>query len=227
MNIFKKHEEITGRFDLDSTGGSLQSLLTQANQIRESLGRQGYLLDCYLSLFFEVANTMLSYEIGSEGFDKTDELRSLCFNMVDHSEKGTGHPLYSKAELLLKEHKGILDYQERLTRMGLLYLFLADDFLSMCVEQFLQKVNHQMGCEVDFPHLHELYEQIVAVTGENQMEQLNLRLKQRFITAPMVTFYVQGLNNDLMYTLTNRDIETSKQVFQLLLDFIPKDKERE
>lgn len=50
------------------------------------------------------------------------------------------------------------------------------------------------------------------------MEMLNLRLKQRFLTAPLVTVFVQGATNDLLYCLLHRDSETNKQIFQLLVD---------
>lgn len=65
MNIFETHEGFSGRFDPDSTGGALQSLLTLAGKIRLKLGKQGYLLDSYLSLFLEGANAMLTYEAGA------------------------------------------------------------------------------------------------------------------------------------------------------------------
>lgn len=60
MNIFESHEGFSGRFDPDSTGGPLLSLLTLAGNIRLRLGRQGYLLDSYLSLFLEGANAMMA-----------------------------------------------------------------------------------------------------------------------------------------------------------------------
>ena len=50
------------------------------------------------------------------------------------------------------------------------------------------------------------------------METLNLRLKQRFLTAPLVPVFVQGATNDLLYCLLHRDSETNKQIFQLLVD---------
>ena len=83
MNIFESHEGFSGRFDPDSTGGTLQSLLALAGEIRMRLGRQGYLLDSYLSLFMEGANAMLAYEAGSDGFERGGELRSLCFDVLD------------------------------------------------------------------------------------------------------------------------------------------------
>ena len=59
------------------------------------------------------------------------------------------------------------------------------------------------------------------------MESLNLKLKQNFLVAPLVPVFIQGFANDLLYRLTSRDIETSKQVFQLLSDSMPEDKEGE
>jgi hypothetical protein len=50
------------------------------------------------------------------------------------------------------------------------------------------------------------------------MEQLNLMLKERFFTVPVVAGFMQGLTNDLLYSLTYRDSETSRQIFQLLMD---------
>lgn len=50
-------------------------------------------------------------------------------------------------------------------------------------------------------------------------------LKQRFLLTPLVTVFVQGLTNNLLYRLISRYSETCKQFFQLLLDSIPRDKE--
>ena len=50
------------------------------------------------------------------------------------------------------------------------------------------------------------------------METLNLRLKQRFLIAPLVPVFVQGLTNDLLYCLLHRDSETNKQIFQLMME---------
>lgn len=60
MNIFETHEGFYGRFDPDSTGGTLQSLLTLTGDIHLKLERKGYLMDSYLSLFLEGANAMLA-----------------------------------------------------------------------------------------------------------------------------------------------------------------------
>lgn len=73
------------------------SLLTLARDIRLKLGRQGYLLDSYLSLFMEGANAMLAYEAGSDGFERGGELRSLCFDVLDRDGTEKDHPWISCA----------------------------------------------------------------------------------------------------------------------------------
>lgn len=50
------------------------------------------------------------------------------------------------------------------------------------------------------------------------MEELNKQLQQRFLIVPVALSFAQGLTYDLLYKLTARDPETSRQMFQLLLD---------
>lgn len=224
MNIFETHTGFSGCFNPDSTGGSLQSLLTLARDIRLKLGRQGYLLDSYLSLFLEAANAVLIYEAADDGFERGGELRSLCFDVIDQGGTEKDHPLYATALNTLIARTDILRYQERHTKMHLLYAILSDEFLPFMAKHFQQEVDDRLGATYDSPKLTGLFSRISGVVGEPQMETLNLRLKQRFLLTPLATVFAQGVTNDLLYCLTSRDSETSKQVFQLLLDNIPDDR---
>lgn len=225
MNIFETHAEFSGRFDPDSTGGSLLSLLSLARDIRLKLGRQGYLLDSYLSLFLEAANAVLVYEAADDSFERGGELRSLCFDVIDRGGTEKDHPLYDTALNTLVARTEILGYQERHTRMHLLYAILSDEFLPFIAKHFQREVDDRLGDAYDSPKLIDLFNRISGVVGEPLMETLNLRLKQRFLLTPLVTVFAHGVTNDLLYCLTYRDSETSKQVFQLLLDSILEDKE--
>lgn len=218
MNIFETHEGFSGRFDPDSTGGTLQSLLTLAGDIRLKLGRQAYLLDSYLSLFLEGANAILAYEAGSDGFERGGELRSLCFDVLDRDGTERDHPFYDTALNALIARMDIMRCQERQTRMNLLYASLTDEFLPFAVKHFLREAESRIGDNCDIPKLTDLYHRISDAAGEPQMETFNLRLKQRFLTAPLIPVFMQGATNDLLYCLLHRDSETSKQIFQLLMD---------
>ena len=124
----------------------LLSLLTLTGDIRLKLGRHGYLLDSYLSLFLERANAILAYEAGSDGFERGSGLRSLISRM------------------------DTMRYQERQTRMNLLYASLADEFLPFAVKHFLREAESRIGDNCDIPKLTDLYRRISEVAGETLME---------------------------------------------------------
>lgn len=82
-----------------------------------------------------------------------------------------------------------------------------------------------IGDSLDIIRVQEVYDQISHIAGESILEELNQRIKQRFIIAPASALFAQGFTDELLYKLTYRDIETSRQMFQLLLDIIPPDME--
>ena len=69
--------------------------------------------------------------------------------------------------------------------------------------------------------LQELYENICGFVEESEMEELNRQLQLRFQVTSTRAAFLQGYANELLYQLTWRDPETSKQIFQLLLDILP------
>lgn len=225
MNIFETYTEFFGHFDSDSTGGSLLSLLTLARNIRLKLGRQGYLLDSYLSLFLDAANAVMVYEAADNGFNRSGKLRRLCFDIIDRGDMEKDPRIYNTALKAMIAQTDVLRYQERHTRMSLLFAILSDEFLFSTVKYFKQEMDDRLNAAYDSQELIYLFKRISEAVGEPLMETLNLRLKQRFILVPLVTVFSQGVTNDLLYCLTSRDGETSKQVFQLLMDSISEDKE--
>ena len=50
------------------------------------------------------------------------------------------------------------------------------------------------------------------------MEHLNLLLRQRFLIITPMEGFQQGLTNDLLYSLTSRDIETGRLAVHLWLE---------
>ena len=67
MNIFKETNDFIGSVDLEQEN-SLSSLFRLAKQIRMKLGNQGYLLDHYLSLFFDAVYNLPPLEAMDDGY---------------------------------------------------------------------------------------------------------------------------------------------------------------
>jgi hypothetical protein len=218
MNIFEHRISFFGNFDGEVTGDSLLSLFQLAKQIRQRMGKQGYLLDCYLSLFFEGVASALAYDAADEGFQSGGELQALCFNVLDNTEPKKEHPLYHRVKEVYAEWEGAVPYQDRYTQLCLLFFSLADELVAYNTARFVEDKDAALNGVVDEIRLQELYNQISHLAGEAMMEELNLRLKQRFLIAPLAVVFAQGLTDDLLNRLISRDQETSKQMFQLLMD---------
>jgi len=52
------------------------------------------------------------------------------------------------------------------------------------------------------------------------MEELNLRLKKQFLLAPITVVFAQGFTDELLDRLMCRDPETSRLIFQLMIDVL-------
>ena len=97
-------------------------------------------------------------------------------------------------------------------------------FVADAVTQFETEQKESISTILDIIQLSDLYRQISNIIGESMAEALNLKLRQNFLAAPLIPIFLQAFTNDLLFKLSHRDCETSRQVFQLLLDNLP-DKE--
>jgi len=221
MNIFKHRDSFFSCLDSRVTEDSLLSLFRLAKQIRLRLGKQGYLLDCYLSLILEGLCGNLAYDAADEGFQSAGKLQSLLFHVLDGTELIKPHPLYQRAQEVCEQQKTTLVFQEQYTNLSMLLFPLADEMMADATSRFVERQVSDLNKEVDEIRLQELFDQISHLAGEAMMEDLNEKILKRFLIAPMTAVFAQGFTDDLLCRLTSRDYETSKQMFQLLLDSLP------
>lgn len=221
MNIFEHRLNFFGSLDSEITKNSLLSLFRLAKQIQLQLGKKSYLLDCYLSLFFEGVNAIPIYDAADIGFTKGGELLGLCFHVLDNTEPEESHPLYWEIQAAYEQYKEILSFQESYTQMCLIMFSLEDELLAYTTDKFVKERIKSMNGLVDMVHLQELFNQISLLVGEEVMEDLNKQLKKRFLIAPISAVFAQGLTDELLDRLTSRDPETSRQMFQLFMDTMP------
>lgn len=214
MNTFYEHEDILGRVETAHLNRAFTELFELTAGIQRRLGKQAYLLDEYISMLLEGANATLVHSAAEDGFAASAELRHLCLAVMDGKMDSADHPLYEKFEAYISGHP--LPYQERVTRLNLYCIALAGDYLEYAAGKYCQEQKEILQKTLDIVHLRELYRTVAAVLGgEDALEQINLLLRQRFMIVMPMFGFLQGLTNDLLYSLTSRDIETGKRAFQL------------
>jgi len=217
MNIFENESGILGSASVDNLKRSFKEFLRQATEIRIRLGKQGYLLDKYLSYLFEATNGILAYEAASEGFETESTLNSLCAEILRGDEKSNEHPFYEQVKAFIDAHP--LKYQESITKLSLYDVMLSCSYLESVYEQYYQDLVANTRAFLDIVDLNNLYNKICeALGGENEMEHITLLVCRRCLIVNAMDIFLQGMTNQLLYSLTYRDRETSRQVFQLLLD---------
>jgi len=217
MNIFESESGILGSASIDHLKRSFYEFLRQATEIRKMLGKQKYLLDKYLSYLFEATNGILAYEAASEGFETESTLSSLCSEILKGDVKSNDHPFYEQVKKFIDAHP--LRYQESFTRLSLYDVMLSCSYLESVYEQYYSDIVADISAFIDIVDLNSLYNKICeALGGEKEMEHLNLLFCERFLIVKVMDIFLQGMTDQLLYSLTYRDRETSKQVFQLLLD---------
>lgn len=217
MNIFKNESGLLGDATVKHLKLSFDEFFKQASEIRTKLGKQGYLLDKYLSYLFETSNEILAYEAASEGFETGGILDSLCSGILSGDSQNKDNPFYNEVKTYIDAHP--LKFQERATKISVYYSLLIDRCLDRMCKDYYERIESNAHTVLDVCDFRNLYNRISEILGsEEPMENLNLLFLQRFLIATAMASFLQGITNELLYSLTYRDKESSKQIFQLLLD---------
>ena len=127
MYIFNDAKDFFATNDMEQDN-SFTSLFHLAKQIRTKLGRQGYLLDHYLSIFFDAVFHSQSQEALDNASQAEDSYRKICESVLDPAKNMKGETLYDKTLAAMIGRLQITSHSEALTQLALLYIVMADDF---------------------------------------------------------------------------------------------------
>lgn len=217
MNAFNSMEGILGDTRTQHLKRAFAEFLEQSRLVRDKLGKQAYLFDQYLSILLEAANCTLAYDAAGRGFDGEAPMFRICLEILRHKPKDTENPIYDTMKAYIGANP--LPYQEDGTKRAVYCALLSGELLESVVKLFEEELTDRFREVVDIVDLRDLYRKICAILGsEDEMEKLHLLFRQRFLIATPVAIFTQGAANQLMYSLLHRDRETSRQVFQLILD---------
>lgn len=217
---FEKEEEFIGEMSAKNMRCSTEEFFITAGNIRRRLGKQAYLLDNYLSCLMESVNRKLAYESSSEGFDRLSELRGICTDIIRREKRNTDRPFYAQAEDFIETNSlGCLELE---TKIALYTAMLSGYYLEFMADKFYRNQRSALADVLDIVGFRQFRGGICeALGGEEEMENIDRLFRQCFLVVAPMACYLQGMADDLLYELTTRDRESSKLVFQLLLDRMP------
>lgn len=196
---------------------SLEKLLTQAKEIQKQLGERKDLLDKYLACLLESGRSAYADVASEDGVETAQILRFICTDIVLRKERFINYPFYQHAKSYIESHP--VDCEDTFTKAALYAIALTRDYLDTEVSRFLHEQDQHLKSSLARVDLNELYHQICDIIGEESgMKNLDRLFRKRFLIITSLAGFLQGMAGDLMFELTYKDLKTSKQVFQLLLD---------
>lgn len=215
MNPYKTYEDFLGTNDPQRLQTNTDGWLPLAQGIREKLGGKGYLLDNYLAFVFEGLEHTRAADAANAGNDATTVLwNAIRFAMASDEERGRKNPLYPQAKECMDTHP--LPYQEEMTRQHIYYVMLAAHVPEHQLSDYIYQARPPVA-KMDIVRLRELYQEIGTLLGDfDPMERLGKSIRSSFQITDAAHIFMQSAAEVLLYSLTYRDNETSKQVFQLL-----------
>jgi len=217
MNIFEHDEGVLGKVEYAHLKRTKEEFFKTAHSIRQQLGQQAYLLDKYLFDLLNAINEALEQDASPEGYGREITLEGLCHEVMERNGKHRSHPLYSVIEKFIDGHP--LSFREEPTSICFYTAHLYDDFLEYAAPLFFGRCKLRVRDQMDLVYSRELYRQIsVVIGGEEQMEKLNMLIRQGFILTTAMIAFAQGVANSMLYALTYRDVETNKPILQLILE---------
>lgn len=222
MDLNEHTMQLFGIKDGESTQGTLLSIFRLAKQIRKYLGKKGYLLDNYLATYLDCICCIPPEEVADAGFQAAGGFQAIFFSLLNGTGDKNAHPLYQSMENSFQQLTDSLTYQEKYTKVCLLFCYHADDMLAYAAtefrEEYAQKLQDTMMDEL---HFEDLYQQITNLAGKQMIDDLLHKLHQFFLADLLEKVFLRGFFEDLAHRLTDRDAETGKLMFQLFIDHLP------
>lgn len=210
VNYLKREQDFIGLYEGKMC---IKEFLEMVKSMKETMGEKAYILDTYVSLFFQSQNIDLLFSVATQGNSKGIELRGLCKSAIE--QNANEHPFYERLCEILMEHAYIRTYQEKATKIHLLMIVGFDEFLGHTIKEYEREQKELLEEEFDVIRFEELYEEIARLGNESEVEEFAKRLKETFLQTTFVAAFVQGILDEVMICLAARDLESNECMFSI------------
>ncbi len=219
------YSETTGdwgdkNFDLEEITKSGKEMLRLIREWRQKLGTKCGLLDDYLAA---VLNTIVDTTgvciSAEEGFDnELSELRGILRQIKDRKEnKVREHPFYPQIRRYMDVHPFPQDslYYETYC------VGLFQEYFMFALQYYMDRCHGKFQAELEANNVLQLREALLfsdADITEEAIDYLNRLISLTFMWITPSGVFMQGMLDQIMYSLLARDKRSGRYVFQRVLD---------
>ena len=164
----------------------------------------------------EAIHCTLNQDAAEDGFSIYSELRGICLAILKGDSKYNEHEFYETAKKFIESHR--FPYKERYTLTEIYCALLTPQFTDYAAKIYKNELKNRVRSVFDIVALRCDYKDLANIVGKSEMDELNEAIKNRFLIYPLMESFLQSITDQYLYCLLHRDVETSKQVFQLLTE---------
>ena len=191
MDIFEAYLSLP-----DESTPTFSAFFQSAQNLKESLGTKGYLLDHYLSLCFRL---IAQIDFVSLQDEVSEAMIAIMKSISDAEAEKT------------------FACQEIHTRQMLWLLSHADALLGQALQDFIQEKILSSETSVDIIDLRQTEEKIKVLIGQEKMESVQRMFLHRFLFSSVAQLFLQGMTTEFIRRFLTTDIETGSEVFRIHL----------
>ena len=219
MCAFLSCKDFCGEDNAGKQEQSIWELFDLAANLRGRLREQGYLIDTHLRMLMSATETVPLNMVSEDGFLAASELRSILLYALWGEGRGRDHPLYAKAKEYIDRHPTRL--QERYTQKAFYFAALFGEFFEYKMIEYRNELeeNIRLYAHLDPIRLQENRKRLCGLLGgESDIRRLEDLFRDCFLPVMPVDSFKQGLMFALLSELLSHDEESSRLIFQLILD---------
>lgn len=180
----------------DESTPTFSAFFQSAQDLKESLGTKGYLLDHYLSLCFRLLAQIDFVSLQ----DEVSEAMATIMRSISDAEA-----------------EKVFVCQEVHTRQMLWLLSHADSLLKQAYQDLIQKKTFSSETSVDIIDLRQTEEKIKVLIGQEKLESFQRMFLRRFLFSSVAQLFLQGMTTEFIRRFLTTDIETGSEVFRIHL----------
>lgn len=180
----------------DESTPTFSVFFQSAQDLRESLGTKGYLLEHYLSLCFRLIAQIDFVSLQ----DEVSEAMVAIMRSISDAEA-----------------EKVFVCQEVYTRQILWLISHADSLLEQAYHDFIQEKTLSSGISVDIIDLRQTEEKIKVLIGQEKMESFQRMFFRRFLFSSVAQLFLQSITTEFIRRFLTTDIETGSEVFRIHL----------
>lgn len=177
----------------DESTPTFSAFFQSAQDLKESLGTKGYLLNHYLSLCFRLIAQI-------DFVSLQDEVSEAMIAIMKSISDAEAEQAFS--------------CQEIHTRQMLWLLSHADALLEQAFQDFIQKKTLSSETSVDIIDLRQTEEKIKVLVGQENLESFQRMFLHRFLFSSVAQLFLQGMTTEFIRRFLTTDIETGSEVFR-------------